>query len=207
MTVNDDAALVERRLLRGELRCPACGGGLSGWGWARRRWLREENGRRVVRPRRARCGGCGATHVLLPAVMLARRADSVGVVGKALVAKASGRGVRPIAADVGRAVGTVRGWLRRFAAKAELLRGWFVGLLVAVAPDPVVPDAATTVFADAVNAITAASVAIVDRFAVLMVTPWQVAVAASHGRLLSPRWPTESITDSINTSSPWLALA
>lgn len=207
MTVNDDVALVERRLVLGELRCPACGGGLSGWGWARRRWLREETSRRVVRPRRARCAGCGGTHVLLPTGMLAHRADSVEVVGKALVAKASGRGVRPIAADVGRALGTVRGWLRRFAVKAELLRRWFIGVLVAVAADPVVPDAATTMFADAVNAITAASEAIVGRFAILAVTRWQVAVAASHGRLLSPHWPTDWPTEPINTSSPWLALA
>jgi hypothetical protein len=117
---------------------------LAGWGWARRRWLREEGGRVLVRPRRARCVACGLTHVLLPAVMLARRADSIDVVGKALVAKASGWGARPISVLVGCPLGTVRSWLRRFAAKAEPLRAWFIRLMVAVAADPMVPDIAPT---------------------------------------------------------------
>ena len=139
---------------------------------------------------------------MLPAGMLARRADSVDVVGKALVAKASGWGARPISVLVGRPLGTVRGWLRRFAVKAELLRAWFIRLLVAVAADPVVPDAAGSVFADAVAAIGAAVRAVAARFAVLVVTPWRIAGAVLHGGLLSPGRPAEPI----NTSSPWLAV-
>jgi hypothetical protein len=140
--------------------------------------------------------------VLLPVGMLARRADSADVVGKALEAKASGQGARPIAAALARPFGTVRSWLRAFAAKADLLRSWFIRLLVAVAADPVVPGTAGTIFAESVAAIMAAGKTVVDRFAVRRVTPWRIASAASRGCLLSPGWPMEWI----NTSSPWLAM-
>jgi hypothetical protein len=155
-----------------------------------------------VRPRRARCAGCEATHVLLPAGMLLRRADSVDVVGKALSAKASGRGARPIAMLVSRPLTTVKGSLRRFAVKAEPLREWFIRLLVAVAVDPQLPDPAGSPLADAVAAIAAAAGAVAARFAVFMVTPWQIACVAVQGRLLSPDQPIKWI----NTSSPWQAV-
>lgn len=203
MTVVDDPAGVEGQLAAGALCCPACRGRLTAWGWARPRLVRGEAGRRwLVRPRRARCSGCAATHVLLPVGVLVRRADTVGVVGRALAAKASGLGAGPAAAVVDRPLGTVKGWLRRFAGRAEQVRAWFTGLLVAVAPDPVVPEAAGSVFADAVAAIDAAARAVADRFALRMVTAWRVACAVSGGRLLSPDWPPESI----NTSSPWPAV-
>jgi hypothetical protein len=57
--------------------------------------------------------------VLLAASMLLRRADGVVVIGAALLAKAAGSGHRTIAAGNGRPPGTVRGWLRRFARRAE----------------------------------------------------------------------------------------
>ena len=44
----------------------------------------------VLRPRRARCRSCRSTHVLLPDVVLARRVDTVAVIGRRLVA--DGRG-------------------------------------------------------------------------------------------------------------------
>ena len=49
-------------------------------------------GRVVLVPRRSRCRECGATHVLLPAWCLARRADAGEVIGLALEAKAAGAG-------------------------------------------------------------------------------------------------------------------
>lgn len=137
--------------------------------------------------------------MLLPAEVLLRRADSVVVVGEALQAKASGLGARPIAAMLHRPLTTVKGWLRRFAAKAGVLREWFVRLLVAVAVDPQIPDAAATPFADAVTAIMAVAAAIGDRFAVVMVTPWRAACVICQGGLLSPYPPAEWI----NTSSSW----
>jgi hypothetical protein len=200
MTVVDDPGGVEGQLAAGALCCPDCQGRLAGWGWARPRLIRGEAGWRwLVRPRRARCAGCAATHVLLPVGVLVRRADAIGVVGKALQAKASGVGARPAAVLVSRPLSTVRGWLRRFAAGADQIRAWFTRLLVAVAADPVVPGPTGGVFADAVAAVEAAARAVIGRFGLREVTPWRVAAAAAGGRLLSPGWPSESI----NTSSPW----
>jgi transposase len=48
-----------------------------------------------------------------------RRADAVAVIGAALVLAAAGAGFRTVAARVGVAQGTVRGWLRRFRVRAE----------------------------------------------------------------------------------------
>jgi hypothetical protein len=56
--------------------------------------------------------------VLLPVVALVRRADLAVVIGAALAAKAVGKGTRPIAAALDRPWETVRGWLRRFGARA-----------------------------------------------------------------------------------------
>jgi hypothetical protein len=141
------------------------------------------------------------THVLLPAGLLLRRADTVAVIGQVLTAKAVGQGARPIAA-ADRPLGTVKGWLRRVLGRTEALRAWFTRVLVAVAADPVVPEPAGSTFADAIAAVMAAAVAVADRFAMTTATPWPIVSAVSQGRLLSPGWPTESI----NTSSPWLAV-
>jgi hypothetical protein len=139
--------------------------------------------------------------VLLPVGLLLRRADAVDVVGAAIAAKATGLGARPIAELVDRPWGTVREWLRRFGSRAEAVRGWFTRLLCAVASDPVPPEPAGSVWADAVAAIEAAAVAVAARFTITGVTVWRLASAASVGRLLAPGWPTGSI----NTSSPWAA--
>jgi hypothetical protein len=140
--------------------------------------------------------------VLLPVGVLLRRADAVAVVGAAIAARATGLGARPIAAGLDRPLETVRGWLRRFGGRVEAVRAWFTRLLCVVAVDPVLPESAGSVWADAVAAIGAAARAVATRF-VVGVTVWQVVGAASAGRLLSPGWPTGSI----NTSSPWAVLA
>jgi hypothetical protein len=141
-------------------------------------------------PRRSRCSLCLVTHVLLPVVALLRRADLAEVVGVALAAKAEGLGARAVAALLGRPVDTVRGWLRRFGSRAETVRQFFTGLLVDVAPDPVMPAAARTVFADAVAAVVGAAVAVLARWPRLgEVSVWQAAAAVTNGRLLCPSWP------------------
>lgn len=190
LTVGANPAGVERVLSGGGLECPRCGGVLAGWGHARVRVLRGGQGPVRLRPRRARCRGCGATHVLLPAFALLRRADLAGVIGLALVAKASGRGARPIAAAIGRPAGTVRGWLRRFGSRAEAVRAFFTGLLVEAGVDPVPPAQARSAFADAVAAVAGAAAAVLSRWpGIGEVPPWRLASAASGGRLLSPGWP------------------
>lgn len=189
LTVGADVAEVESRLASGDIECPVCGGVLAPWGWARERVLRSGSGVVRLRPRRARCGGCGGSHVLLPVFALVRRVDLAEVIGAALVAKAAGAGARTIAARLGRPVDTVRGWLRRFAGRAEQIRAYFTVLLVDAGVDPVPPAARAVVFADAVSAVAGAWVAVSSRWPdVGEVSPWHLAAAVSHGRLLAPRW-------------------
>jgi Homeodomain-like domain len=198
VTVEADADEVEERLRAGRLVCPGCSGVLRGWGHGRGRELRGPEGLLWVRPRRSRCAGCGVTQVLLPVVALLRRADAAVVIGAALAAKAGGSGYRRIAAALGRPEETVRGWLRRFAGRVEAVRVVFTGWLVALAPDPVMPEPAGSAWADAVTAITAAAGAVATRFGLGAVAPWEVVVSVSGGRLLAPGWPPVLI----NTSCP-----
>jgi hypothetical protein len=196
VTVGGDAAAVERRLVDGQLSCPGCSGVLAGWGHARVRSIRGWGGVVRVRPRRARCVGCGATHVLLPVGLLLRRADGVMVIGAALSARAGGLGFRRIAVWLGRPVETVRGWLRRFGGRVEAVRRVFTVLLGALAADPVMPGPAGSGWADALVVIGAAVAAALRRFGVFMVPPWTWVSAVTGGRLLAPGWPGEWINTS-----------
>lgn len=196
VTVGGDAAAVEQRLVEGRIVCPGCSGVLAGWGRARARSVRDSDGVVRVCPRRARCAGCGVTHVLLPAGLLVRRADTAAVIGAALTAKADGAGCRRIAAVLGRPVETVRGWLRRFGARVEAVRRLFTVLLRAVGVDPVMPQPAGSGWADAVAAVGAAAAAVAARFAVFTVPVWRWASAVSGGRLLAPGWPAGWINTS-----------
>lgn len=194
LTVETDAVVVEERLRSGRLACPGCAGVLAGWGRARARTVRGLDGAVSLAPRRSRCTGCRATHVLLPVLLLVRRADTAAVIGAAIVAKAAGGGHRRIAEQLGRSPGTVRGWLRRFGGRVEAVRTVFTVRARALAPDPVLPGPAGSPWADAVAAVRAAAVAFTVRFAV-EVPVWQVAVAVSAGQLLSPAWPVPAVRD------------
>lgn len=192
VTVEADVDAVERRLAAGELSCPGCGGVLAGWGRARPRRLRGPDGSVRLCPRRSRCTGCGVTHVLLPVTALLRRADATVVIAAALAAKAWRRvGFRRIAAELARPAETVRGWLRRFAERAEAVRSTFTVWLRAVDADPVMPAPASGVFAEAVTAIAAVATAVARRFVLPEVSLAEVAAAVSGGRLLAPGWPGE----------------
>ena len=184
--VGTDAPEVERALLAGELACPDCDGRLRPWSRARERVVRGRASEERRRPRRSRCGDCGLTHVLLAEDSLLRRRDAVEVIGAALVAKASGHGHRPVAADLGVHPSTVRGWLRRFAASAEAIRSFFTVLAHHLDP-PLVP--AGSALADALESIAAAARAAVTRFGPR--PPWAFASVVSAGGLLS------------NTGCPW----
>jgi hypothetical protein len=188
ITVGADAADVERRLAAGQLRCPECAAALVGWGHARRRMLRGPVGPLWICPRRSRCVGCGVTHVLLPVMALLRRADLAVVIGAALAAKAAGLGHRWIAVVLSRPAETVRGWLRRFAGRLESVRTVFTVWLRALDPDPVMPAWAGGGWMDAVTVIDAVTASVTRRF-VVTVSPWDVAVVVSGGRLLAPGWP------------------
>lgn len=183
LMVGTDPVEVERLLLAGELACPSCSGVLRPWGHGRWRWLRRERDSVRHRPRRGSCAACASTHVLLPVTWLARRADSVTVIGAALLAKATGAGHRAIAAVLGRSASTVRGWLRRFEARAEDLRVLFTRLLYALDPEagPLLPR--ESVFADAVEALGRAGAAAIRRLA--PGSPWEFASRVTAGLMLA----------------------
>ena len=187
--VGTDLVDVERGLVAGGLECPNCRGRLRPWGSARRRVLRCADGEQWRYPRRGRCRGCRRTHVLLCDDSLVRRRDEVAVIGAALVSKAAGHGHRHAADRLRVPAATVRGWLRRFAANAEAVRVWFTVLAHGLDPllGPVAPTG--TGVGDAVEAIAVAARAAAVRLGA--VPPWQFAVRASRGGLLS------------NTSCPW----
>jgi hypothetical protein len=195
LIVADDVERTERELAAGELACPDCDGELRRWGHARRRWLRTRQGRRALRPRRSCCHGCGRTHVLVPGVMLPRRADAVEVIGQALVAAAAGEGHRTIAARLARPATTVRGWLRRFAARAEQTRQhatrWMIRLDIGIVR--VEPGGDVTAAQTALGVLAAAAAAAERRLGGRARCRWEVIVARCAGRLLA------------NTSCPYPA--
>ena len=184
-----EGAGVESELVGGVLGCPSCRGRLRPWGHARVRVLRCVAGDRVLRPRRARCGGCGGTHVLLPDVALLRRRDEVAVIGAAIEAGVAGEGHRSIAGRLGVPKDTVRGWLRRFVADRDAIRAHFTRWLVVLDLELGAVMPAGGGVADALEAIALAGRAWVLRFGSTGV--WRIASVLSGGRLLC------------NTSSPF----
>lgn len=138
--------------LRAGIRCPACAGELGSWGCYPRR-VRVGRARFRLRVRRARCRACERTHALLPGFLLGRRLDAVDAIGCALGMAADGHGYRRIAVALGRAPTTVRGWLRRLRARADLLRGWFVGLAVELSEPPARPPPACSPLGLVVRAV------------------------------------------------------
>ena len=187
LTVGNSAAVAEELLGNGLLSCPGCGGRLGGWGHAaRRRVFTAGRFPVAVRPRRARCGSCGATHVLLPAWLLSRRCDGAGVIGDMLVRAARGQGFRSIAAVTGVPQDTVRDRLRRFRSSASRVREFFTRLAGALAADPVPLEPAGSAAGDAVVAVAAAAAAAAGRWPALAVSAWELAAVVTMGSLLSP---------------------
>jgi hypothetical protein len=187
LTVGNSTAGVESLLGGGLLSCPGCGGRLGGHGHAvRRRVFTAGRFPVSVRPRRARCSSCGATHVLLPAWLLARRCDSAGVIGDMLARAARGQGAGSIAAVSGVPQDTVRDRLRRFRSSAGRVREFFTRLAGGLAVDPVPLDPAGSVAGDAVVAVAAAAAAAAGRWPALAVSAWELAAVVTMGSLLSP---------------------
>jgi hypothetical protein len=178
-----EQARVEAELVGGLLGCPSCRAVLGPWGHGRERVLRCLVGDRLLRPRRARCRGCAGTHVLVPDMALLRRRDEVTVIGVAIEAKVAGEGHRPIARRLGVHADTVRGWLRRFAERAELIRAHFTRWTVALDSEIGAVLPAGSGIADALEAIAVAARAWVLRFG--PGDPWRIASVLSGGVLLS----------------------
>jgi hypothetical protein len=120
---------------------------------------------------------------LRPEDTLLRRRDGVEVIGAALVAKAQGQGHRRIAAHLGRVASTVRGWLRRFAVRADAIREHFTRWAYALGPVHDRRWAGGSAFCDAVEAIGVAGVVAVRRFGPR--SPWLLASVLTAGQLLA----------------------
>lgn len=129
--------------------------------------------------------------MLLPATMLARRGDFAELIGRALELKAAGLGQRPIAAAVGVARSTLRGWLSRFTAVAETVRAHLVRWALWLDPGLVRLEPSGSGFGDAITAVAAAGGAATSRLGIE--SRWAFASAATGGRLLC------------NTTSPFPA--
>ena len=123
--------------------------------------------------------------MLLPDLCLSRRQDEVSVIGMAIEAKVAGSGFRSIAGRLGARAGTVRGWLRRFDERAELIRTHFTRWAVVLDPElgPILPAGSGA--ADALEAIAVAVRAWVLRFG--PGDPWRIAGVLSGGVLLATR--------------------
>jgi len=193
LTVEADPVLVETRLAGGRFACPsaACSEVLRPWGWARRRAVFGIEG--PLRPRRARCGSCLVTHVLLPVTVLLRRAYAADVIGTAIEARAGGAGHRPAGKRLKVPAATVRGWLRRMAGRLEPARVVLLQVAYRAGVDVTVPPAWGCRWRDLLAALATATAAVTGRFGPVgvlgPVTAWQVAVGCSGGRLLAPGWP------------------
>jgi len=170
-----DPAEAETDLAAGTLTCPSCTGPLQPWGHARARHrARPRHDRRGLRPRRARCRSCRGTHVLLPAVVAPRRADTTAVIGSALQASARGTGYRRITAQLQRPLSTVRRWIRavRDPAHLEWLRTQAVLWLARVDRDVISTLAPQpTRLGEALTALAAAALTLRARV-VPHVPPW-----------------------------------
>src|SRR5437773_10309524 len=108
--------------------CPSCLGPVVFWSGYWRHVRRRERERKIFIPR-VRCRGCGVSHALLPAFVLARRLDAAESAGAVIGQVAAGAcGVRRAAAAAGVPFTTARGWVRRFAGRAGELGVGFSGL-------------------------------------------------------------------------------
>lgn len=182
LIVGIDTAAVETDLIGGRLSCPNCASGLRPWGHSVEREVRLLHRIEDRFFRRSICRACSTTHVLIPEDTLLRRRDAVEVIGAALTAKAKGKGHGRIARDLGRAQSTVRGWLRRFASRADELREHFTRWAHALDPGHDRLYAGGSALSDAVDAVGVLGIVAVRRFGPR--PPWSLASVVTGGGLL-----------------------
>jgi hypothetical protein len=173
--------------------CPSCARPVVFWSgyWRHVRWQGREG--KIFIPR-VRCRGCGVTHALLPAFVLARRLDAAESAGAVIGQVAAGAsGVRPAAAAAGVPYTTARGWVRRFSGRAAGLAVGFSALAAELGGEVVrlLPDPLRSAVAAISAAFTAA--AALPGWAVL--GRWRFASAVTGGSLLAA-----------NASSPFLVI-
>jgi transposase-like protein len=189
----DAYALMGRAVVVPRPRCPLCSSPVVFWSgyWRHVRWQGRE--RKIFIPR-VRCCGCGVTHALLPAFVLARRLDAAESAGLVIGQIAAGAyGVRPAAAAAGVPHTTARAWVRRFAARAREFAVSFSALAVELGGEAVrlFPDPLRS----AVTAIGAAFTAAAGLPGWAALGRWRFACAVTGGSLLAA-----------NASSPFLII-
>jgi len=164
--------------------CPSCGEPMGFWSgyW---RTVRTEEGKDLrVWVVRARCKACNVTHALLPAFCLTNRLNSVSTIGDTIKAVlTSPAGVRPAAAAIDVPHSTVRGWIRRFAERAESIAVRFAALAVELGGPVVVP--ARDASAWALEAIGAAWQAAMVLPGWLSLGRWRFVSAVCGGSLIA----------------------
>jgi hypothetical protein len=189
----DAYAAVGRAVRVPRPECPSCSSPVVFWSgyWRHVRWQRRE--RKIFIPR-VRCCGCGVTHALLPAFVLARRLDAAESAGTVIGQVAGGAcGVRLAAAAAGVPHTTARGWVRRFAVRAGELAVSFSALAVELGGEVVrpLPDPLRS----AVAAIGAAFTAAAGLPGWAALGRWRFACAVTGGSLLAA-----------NAASPFLII-
>jgi hypothetical protein len=145
----------------------------------------------ALRPGRAHCRVCRGIHVLLPAVVAPRRADTTAVIGSALQASARGTGYWRIAAQLARPLSTVRRWIRavRDPEHVEWLRVQAVAWIARVDRDVIsnlTPQ--PTRLGEALTALAAAAVTLRARVTP-NVPPWTLIGQITRGRLVARSVP------------------
>ncbi len=189
MIVAGTTDLGEQLLTNGELCCPHCNTGqLAPWGYGRRRTVRDLAGATVtVRPRRTRCPSCSTTHIVLPAVLQPRHADTTAVIGTVLLHRAKGLGYRRIAAAVNRPASTVRRWLRRLPpTHLERIYRDAMQRLLALHPDTFTTLRRTGTMLHYALSILAAAAHWERRRYGVTDAPWTLIGLYTRGRLLAP---------------------
>src|SRR4029453_16755691 len=164
-------------------QCPSCSSPVVFWSgyWRHVRWLEREG--KFFSPR-VRCRGCGVSHALLPAFVLARRLDAAEPVGTVIEQVTGGAcGVRRGAAAGGGGRSAGRGWVRRFAGRAGELAVSFSALAAELGGEAVRPLPHRCRFA--VAAITAAFTAAAGLPGWAALGRWRFACAVTGGSLLA----------------------
>ena len=181
-----DTTAARIALARRMLGCPGCGQPLRLWGHARERTVRGTGGALLtIRPDRALCTGCGASHVLLDAGLLPRRAYAAGLIGQALVASVLGHGHRPIAAGLAVPAGSARGWIRGARRSAIWLRITGIRAVLASGHDELLSWARTDELGAALEHLAAAALVLGRRHGLEHTCWWARINVLTRGRLLT----------------------
>lgn len=181
-----DTTAARIALARRMLGCPGCDQPLRPWGHARERTVRDTGGTLLtVCPDRALCTGCGATHVVLDAGLLPRRAYAAGLIGQALVASALGHGHQRIAAALAVPAGTVRGWIRAARRSAVQLRVTGIRAVLASGQDGLLSWARTDELGGALEHLAAAALILGRRHGLEHASWWARINVLTRGRLLT----------------------